>query len=130
MEMLRDIDEDTVDLVPNYDGRAQEPTILPSRIPNLIVNGSNGIAVGMATNIPPHNLTEVLNATIELVQNPKAGLVEVLKHVQGPDFPTGAYLYGRAGIAQPYKTGRGRFLTRAKTGLENLTKEKPAIIVT
>src|SRR5580692_11076301 len=129
-EMLADIEMETVDFTPNYDESTFEPTVLPTRIPNLIVNGSSGIAVGMATNIPPHNLTEVLNAAIELVQNPKAGLVEVLKHVQGPDFPTGAYLYGRTGIAQAYKTGRGRFLMRAKTGLENLTKEKQAIIVT
>src|SRR6201994_2544619 len=129
-ELLADIEMETVDFVPNYDESTLEPTVLPTRIPNLIVNGSNGIAVGMATNIPPHNLTEILNATIELVQNPKAGLVEVLKHVQGPDFPTGAFLYGRSGIAQAYKTGRGRFLLRAKTGLENITKEKQAIIVT
>ena len=91
-ELLADIDMETVDFTPNYDESTLEPTVLPTRVPNLIVNGSNGIAVGMATNIPPHNLTEILNATIELVQNPKAGLVEVLKHVQGPDFPTGAYL--------------------------------------
>jgi DNA gyrase subunit A len=129
-ELLADIEMETVDFTPNYDESTLEPTVLPTRIPNLIVNGSNGIAVGMATNIPPHNLTEVLNAAIELVQNPKAGLAEVLKHVQGPDFPTGAFLYGRAGIAQAYKTGRGRFLMRARTALENLTKEKQAIIVT
>jgi DNA gyrase subunit A len=129
-ELLADIEMETVDFTPNYDESTLEPTVLPTRIPNLIVNGSNGIAVGMATNIPPHNLTEIINATIDLVRDPKAGLVEVLKHVQGPDFPTGAYLYGRGGIAQAYKTGRGRFLMRAKTGLENLTKEKQAIIVT
>ena len=129
-ELLADIDMETVDFVPNYDESTLEPTVLPTRIPNLIVNGSNGIAVGMATNIPPHNLTEVVNATIELVKNPKAGLVEVLKHVQGPDFPTGGFLYGRSGIAQAYKTGRGRFLMRASTALENLTKEKQAIIIT
>jgi DNA gyrase subunit A len=129
-ELLADIEMETVDFTPNYDESTFEPTVLPTRIPNLIVNGSNGIAVGMATNIPPHNLTEIVNATIELVKNPSAGLVEVLKHVQGPDFPTGAYLYGRSGIAQAYKTGRGRFLMRAKTALENLTKEKQAIIVT
>src|SRR5262252_4786661 len=129
-ELLADIDMETVDFTPNYDESTLEPTVLPTRIPNLIVNGSNGIAVGMATNIPPHNLTEVVNAAIELVKNPNAGLIEVLKHVQGPDFPTGGYLYGRAGIAQAYKTGRGRFLMRAKTALENLTKEKQAIIVT
>src|SRR4051795_2757786 len=129
-EMLADIDSDTVDFAPNYDESTLEPAVLPARIPNLIVNGSGGIAVGMATNIPPHNLTEVVNAAIELVQNPKAGLVEVLKHVQGPDFPTGGFLYGRSGIAQAYTTGRGRFLMRAKTGLESLTKEKQAIIIT
>jgi DNA gyrase subunit A len=129
-ELLADIDMETVDFTPNYDESTHEPTVLPTRIPNLIVNGSNGIAVGMATNIPPHNLTEIVNATIELVKNPSAGLVEVLKHVQGPDFPTGGYLYGRGGIAQAYKTGRGRFLMRAKTALENMTKEKQAIIIT
>jgi len=128
-ELLADIDMETVDFTPNYDESTLEPTVLPTRIPNLIVNGSNGIAVGMATNIPPHNLTEVVNAAIELVNNPKAGLEEVLKHVQGPDFPTGGFIYGRSGIAQAYTTGRGRFLMRAKTALENLTKEKQAIIV-
>ncbi|MGA2809341.1 MAG: DNA gyrase subunit A, partial [Terracidiphilus sp.] len=115
---------------PNYDESTFEPTVLPTRIPNLIVNGSSGIAVGMATNIPPHNLTEILNAAIEMVQNPRAGLVEVLKHVQGPDFPTGGFLYGKSGIPQAYKTGRGRFMMRAKVATENLTKEKQAIIVT
>jgi DNA gyrase subunit A len=129
-EMMADIEMETVDMMANFDETTDEPTVLPTRIPTLIVNGSNGIAVGMATNIPPHNLTEIINATIDLVNDPKAGLVEVLKHVQGPDFPTGAYLYGRSGIAQAYKTGRGRFLLRAKTGLENITKEKQAIIVT
>src|ERR1700759_3071728 len=129
-EMLADIDQDTVDMVPNYDESTLEPAVLPSRIPNLIVNGSNGIAVGMATNIPPHNLTEVINATIELVNNPHAGLAEVLKHVQGPDFPTGGFIYGRSGIANAYTTGRGRFLMRAKAATEMLTKEKQAIIVT
>jgi DNA gyrase subunit A len=129
-ELLADIDMETVDFVPNYDESTLEPTVLPTRIPNLIVNGSNGIAVGMATNIPPHNLTEIINATIELVNNPKAGLEEVLKHVQGPDFPTGGFVYGKSGIAQAYKNGRGRFMMRAKVATENLTKEKLAIIVT
>jgi DNA gyrase subunit A len=129
-EMLADIEMETVDFVPNYDESTFEPTVLPTRIPNLIVNGSSGIAVGMATNIPPHNLTEVVNAAIELVQNPEAGLAEVLKHVQGPDFPTGGFLYGKSGIPQAYKTGRGRFMMRAKVATENLTKEKLAIIVT
>ncbi|MGB9409556.1 MAG: DNA gyrase subunit A, partial [Terracidiphilus sp.] len=129
-EMLADIEMETVDFTPNYDESTFEPTVLPTRIPNLIVNGSSGIAVGMATNIPPHNLTEVVNAAIELVKNPNAGLAEVLKHVQGPDFPTGGFLYGKSGIPQAYKTGRGRFLMRARTALESLTKEKQAIIVT
>jgi DNA gyrase subunit A len=129
-ELLADIDMETVDFVPNYDESTLEPTVLPTRIPNLLVNGSSGIAVGMATNIPPHNLTEVVNATIEVVKNPKAGLAEILKHVQGPDFPTGGFLYGRAGIAQAYKTGRGRFMMRAKAAIESITKDKQAIIVT
>ncbi len=129
-ELLADIEMETVDFTPNYDESTFEPTVLPTRIPNLIVNGSSGIAVGMATNIPPHNLTEVVNATIEMVKNPSAGLAEVLKHVLGPDFPTGGFLYGKSGIAQAYKTGRGRFMMRAKVAIENLTKEKQAIIVT
>ena len=129
-ELLADIDMETVDFVPNYDESTFEPTVLPTRIPNLIVNGSSGIAVGMATNSPPHNLTEIVNAAIALVNDPHAGLAEVLKHVHGPDFPTGGFLYGKSGIPQAYKTGRGRFLMRARTALENLTKEKQAIIVT
>ncbi len=129
-ELLADIDMETVDFVPNYDESTFEPSVLPTRIPNLIINGSSGIAVGMATNIPPHNLTEIVNAAIALVNDPHAGLAEVLKHVQGPDFPTGGFLYGKGGIAQAYKTGRGRFMMRAKVATENLTKEKQAIIVT
>src|ERR1700678_3647989 len=129
-ELLSDIEMETVDFTPNYDESTFEPVVLPTRIPNLIVNGSSGISVGMATNIPPHNLTEVINAAIELVNNPHAGLLEVLKHVQGPDFPTGGFLYGKSGIPNAYKTGRGRFMMRAKVATENLTKEKQAIIVT
>ncbi|HEY4049427.1 MAG TPA: DNA gyrase subunit A [Acidobacteriaceae bacterium] len=129
-QMLADIDQDTVDFVANYDESTTEPLVLPTRLPNLILNGSNGIAVGMATNIPPHNLTEVINATIELVNNPHAGLAEVLKHVQGPDFPTGAFIHGRSGIAQAYKTGRGRFQMRAKAAIEQLKGGRQAIIVT
>jgi len=113
-ELLADIEMETVDFVPNYDESTLEPTVLPSRIPNLIVNGSSGIAVGMATNIPPHNLTEVVNAAIALVMDPHAGLAEVLKHVQGPDFPTGGFLYGKSGIPEAYRTGRGRFMMRAR----------------
>ncbi len=129
-EMMADIEMETVDMMANFDETTDEPTVLPTRIPTLIVNGSNGIAVGMATNIPPHNLTEIINATIELVNDPKAGLIEVLKHVQGPDFPTGGFVYGKSGIAQAYKTGRGRFMMRARVAVENLTKEKQAIIIT
>ncbi|MDR3736826.1 MAG: DNA topoisomerase 4 subunit A, partial [Acidobacteriaceae bacterium] len=128
-EMLADIDLNTVDFSPNYDESTQEPTVLPARIPNLIVNGSSGIAVGMATNIPPHNLTEVINATIELVNNPAAGLLEVLRHVQGPDFPTGGFIYGKGGIANAYKTGRGRFLMRAKVAIEDMRNERKQLIV-
>ncbi len=129
-EMLADIDQDTVDFTPNYDESTVEPVVLPTRIPNLIVNGSSGIAVGMATNIPPHNLTEIVNAAIEMVNNPHAGLAEVMKHVQGPDFPTGGFIYGRSGIAEAYRTGRGRFLMRARVAIENLTQGRQAIIVT
>jgi DNA gyrase subunit A len=129
-EMMADIEMETVDMTSNFDETTNEPTVLPTRIPTLIVNGSSGIAVGMATNIPPHNLTEVVNAAIELVQNPNAGLAEVLKHVQGPDFPTGGFLYGKSGIPEAYRTGRGRFMMRARVATENLTKEKQAIIVT
>ncbi len=129
-ELLADIEMETVDFVPNYDESTVEPTVLPTRTPNLIVNGSSGIAVGMATNIPPHNLTEVLDATIALVKNPKAGLAEVLKHVHGPDFPTGAILYGRSGIVDAYRTGRGRFLMRARVATENVTKDLKALVVT
>src|SRR5271169_4512236 len=129
-EMLADIEQETVDFTPNYDESTLEPLCLPKRIPNLIINGSSGIAVGMATNIPPHNLTEVVNAAIEMVNNPHIGLAEVLKHVQGPDFPTGGFIYGRSGIAQAYKTGRGRFLMRAKAAIEQLKGGRTAIIVT
>jgi DNA gyrase subunit A len=128
-EMLADIDSDTVDFTPNYDESTLEPTVLPARVPNLIVNGSSGIAVGMATNIPPHNLTEVINACIALIQDPHAGLEELLKHVLGPDFPTGGTLFGRANIPQTYKTGRGRFLMRAKCRIENISGGRQAIIV-
>src|SRR5213080_2293231 len=114
MEMLRDIDEDTVDFVPNYDGRAQEPTILPSRIPNLLVNGSNGIAVGMATNIPPHNLREVIDATIAYIEDPDIEVEGLMKYVKGPDFPTGGIILGYSGIKEAYETGRGRVRVRAK----------------
>src|SRR5437764_6776817 len=129
-EMMADIDKDTVDFTPNFDESTTEPTVLPARIPNLLVNGSNGIAVGMATNIPPHNLTEIVDATITLVNNPQTQLAEILKVVKGPDFPTGAYIYGRSGIKAAYERGRGRFIMRAKAAIENLAQGRQAIVVT
>ena len=127
---MADIDKETVTSLPNYDDTTVEPTVLPTRVPNLLVNGSNGIAVGMATNIPPHNLSEIVDACILLVNNPKATLEEVLKFVKGPDFPTGAYIYGRSGIEAPTRHGRGRFMMRAKAAIEDITKDESAIIVT
>jgi DNA gyrase subunit A len=129
-DLNTDIDKDTVDFVPTYDDSNVEPVVLPTRIPNLLINGSNGIAVGMATNIPPHNLTEIVDATITLVNTPNAQLAEILKFVQGPDFPTAGIIHGKAGIFEAYKTGRGRFMMRAKAAIENLTKDRQAIIVT
>ena len=129
-ELLADIDKDTVDFVANFDDTTVEPLVLPTRIPNLLVNGSNGIAVGMATNIPPHNLTEIVDGCITLVNNPQATLADILKHVQGPDFPTGGFIHGRSGITEAYRTGRGRFMMRAKAAVEHITKDKDAIIVT
>jgi DNA gyrase subunit A len=128
--LLADLDKDTVDFRPNYDASEMEPDVLPTRIPNLLINGSDGIAVGMATKIPPHNLTEVVDATITLVNNPKAGLAELLKLVQGPDFPTGGFIHGKGGIVDAYKTGRGRFQMRAKAAIENISGGRQAIIVT
>src|SRR5438094_84032 len=128
--LLEDLDKDTVDFHPNYDGSEVEPDVLPTRIPNLLINGSDGIAVGMATKIPPHNLTEIVDATITLINNPNAQLAEVLKYVLGPDFPTAGVIHGRAGIFEAYRTGRGRFMVRAKAAIETLTKDRQAIIVT
>src|SRR6201988_3634463 len=128
--LLEDLDKETVDFRPNYDDSEVEPEVLPARIPNLLVNGSDGIAVGMATKIPPHNLTEIIDATITLVNNPHATLADILKFVQGPDFPTAGIIHGRAGIVDAYKTGRGRFMMRSRAAIENLTKEKQAIVVT
>jgi DNA gyrase subunit A len=129
-DLNADIDKDTVDFIPTYDDSNTEPTVLPSRVPNLLVNGSNGIAVGMATNIPPHNLTEIVDATITLVNNPAAQLAEILKFVQGPDFPTAGIIHGRAGIVDAYKNGRGRFVMRARAAIETITKDRKAIIIT
>jgi len=128
--LLEDLDKETVDFHPNYDGSEIEPDVLPARIPNLLINGSDGIAVGMATKIPPHNLTEIVDATITLVNNPSAQLAEILKFVQGPDFPTAGIIHGRSGIFEAYRTGRGRFMMRAKAAIENINKDRQAIIVT
>jgi DNA gyrase subunit A len=128
--LLEDLDKETVDFRPNYDGSEVEPDVLPARIPNLLVNGSDGIAVGMATKIPPHNLTEIVDATITLVKDPNAQLAEILKSVQGPDFPTAGIIHGRSGIFEAYRTGRGRFMMRAKAAIETFGKDREAIIVT
>jgi len=129
-EMLADIDKDAVDFAPNFDEQTSEPTVLPTRIPNLLINGSNGIAVGMATNIPPHNLTEIVDATIKLVNNPATPLPEILNIVKGPDFPTAGIIHGRSGIQEAYTNGRGRFMMRARAAIESINKERQAIIVT
>ncbi|GAA8531733.1 DNA topoisomerase (ATP-hydrolyzing) subunit A [Helicobacter pylori] len=127
-EILRDIDKDTIDFVPNYDDTLKEPDILPSRLPNLLINGANGIAVGMATSIPPHRMDEIIDALIHVLENPNAGLNEILEFVKGPDFPTGGIIYGQAGIIEAYKTGRGRVKVRAKVHVEK-TKNKEIIVL-
>ncbi len=127
-EILRDIDKDTIDFVPNYDDTLKEPDILPSRLPNLLVNGANGIAVGMATSIPPHRIDEIIDALAHVLENPNAGLDEILEFVKGPDFPTGGIIYGKAGIIEAYKTGRGRVKVRAKVHVEK-TKNKEIIVL-
>jgi DNA gyrase subunit A len=129
-EMLRDIDMDTIDFVPNYDESQREPSVLPSRLPNLLVNGSSGIAVGMATNMPPHRLDEAVDAVVQLIDKPEASVEDLMKHVRGPDFPTGAVILGRAGIRDAYRTGRGRVVMRARMHTEELRGGKNAIIVT
>ncbi|MDQ3678740.1 MAG: DNA gyrase subunit A [Actinomycetota bacterium] len=130
MEMLRDLDADTVDFVPNYDGRKQEPTVLPARFPNLLVNGSSGIAVGMATNIPPHNLREVANAVIAYIDDPTIETGALMRHMPGPDFPTGGIILGRGGILDAYETGRGRVRVRGKAHIEDIGRGKEAVVVT
>ncbi|OLR52689.1 DNA topoisomerase (ATP-hydrolyzing) subunit A [Helicobacter pylori] len=127
-EILRDIDKDTIDFVPNYDDTLKEPDILPSRLPNLLVNGANGIAVGMATSIPPHRIDEIIDSLVHVLENPNAGLDEILEFVKGPDFPTGGIIYGKAGIIEAYKTGRGRVKVRAKVHVEK-TKNKEIIVL-
>jgi DNA gyrase subunit A len=129
-EMLQDIDSDTVDFGPNYDESRREPQVLPSRFPNLLVNGSTGIAVGMATNIPPHNLAETIDAVVALIDKPAASVEDLMKHVKGPDFPTGGVVVGRSGIRDAYRTGRGRIVMRARAHVEELRGGKSAIIVT
>jgi DNA gyrase subunit A len=129
-EMLRDLDADTVDFQPNYDGENSEPTVLPSRFPNLLVNGSSGIAVGMATNIPPHNLREVIGATIAYIEDPSIDVAGLMRHLKGPDFPTGGTILGLSGIREAYETGRGRVRIRARAHSEPLSHGKEAIIVT
>src|SRR5215216_2968436 len=129
-EMLRDLDRDTVDFQPNYDGNDQEPTVLPARFPNLLVNGSSGIAVGMATNIPPHNLREVIAATVAFIDDPDIDTAGLMQHIKGPDFPTGGVILGLSGIREAYETGRGRIRVRARAHSEPLTHGKEAIIVT
>jgi DNA gyrase subunit A len=129
-EMLRDLDMDTVDFAPNYDGSRREPLVLPSRFPNLLVNGSSGIAVGMATNIPPHNLREVIAATIAYIDDPTLEVEGLMRHIKGPDFPTGGIILGRAGIKDAYETGRGRVRIQARAHIEPLKQGKEAIIVT
>ena len=130
-EIVADLEKDTVDFVPNYNEEESEPSVFPTRIPNLLANGSSGIAVGMATNIPPHNLTEVINATIALIDNPEADYKELMEYIPGPDFPTAALINGRAGIAEAYRTGRGRVHMRARTHIEQDEKSgRERIVVT
>jgi len=129
-EMLRDIDADTVDFQPNYDESRREPTVLPSRFPNLLVNGSAGIAVGMATNMPPHHLGETVDAILAMIEEPEIDVEKLMKHVKGPDFPTGAIIVGRSGIRDAYRTGRGRIVMRARAHIEELRGGKSAIVVT
>jgi DNA gyrase subunit A len=129
-DILADLEKETVDFIPNFDQTREEPVVLPSRIPNLLVNGASGIAVGMATNIPPHNLREIVDAAILLIDKPDATLKEVMKHVPGPDFPTGAYIAGREGIEAAYRTGRGSFTMRAKAAIEEASKDRESIVIT
>jgi len=130
-EMLADLDKETVDWVPNYDGTEQIPAVLPTKIPSLLVNGSSGIAVGMATNIPPHNLTEVVNGCLALLDNPDISIDELMEHIPGPDFPTAAIINGRAGIVDAYRTGRGRIYVRSRAEvISNEKTNKDTIVIT
>src|SRR6266581_4795401 len=129
-EILADLEKETVDFIPNFDQTREEPVVLPSRIPNLLVNGASGIAVGMATNIPPHNLGEIIDATVLLIEEPETTLKEIMKLVPGPDFPTAGYISGSEGIVSAYKTGRGSFTMRAKAAIENVGKDRENIVIT
>ena len=128
-EMLVNIDENTVDHIDNFDGTLREPVVLPARLPNLMINGASGIAVGMATNIPPHNPTEICNAVVHLVDHPDATVEDLLKHVQGPDFPTGGTIMGREGIRNAYSTGRGQIIVRAKAEIEPMSRSNRMQII-
>ena len=129
-ELLADLDKDTVDFVPNYDETLTMPEVLPTRVPNLLLNGSSGIAVGLATNIPPHNLSEVIGGCLLLLDDPDATVDDLIEHIHGPDFPTGGIINGRAGIVQAYRTGRGRIYVRARAEVESDRSGKDTIIVT
>ena len=128
-QMLADLEKETVSFSENYDGSEHIPDVLPTKIPNLLINGSSGIAVGMATNIPPHNLTEVINASINLINNPKTSIDEIIKDISGPDFPTGGIIDGKAGIYEAYKTGRGIIHIRSKTSIEEDKNGKQSLII-
>ena len=128
-EMLADLDKETVDLSLNFDDSLKEPTVLPAKIPNLLVNGASGIAVGMATNMPPHNLTEVINGCIAMIENPEIGIPELMTHIQAPDFPTGGVIYGVEGVRDAYETGKGRVVMRGKARFEETRTGKEVIIV-
>ncbi|HLA41763.1 MAG TPA: DNA gyrase subunit A, partial [Candidatus Glassbacteria bacterium] len=129
VDMLADIEKETVDFVPNFDDRLTEPHVLPAQAPNLLINGSSGIAVGMATNIPPHNLGEIIDACTALIDNPEITIEELMRIVPGPDFPTGGYIYGRQGIREAYLTGRGRLRVRARAYIESKNNGREAIII-
>ena len=130
LELLRDINKDTIDFLDNYDGTEREPEVLPSRFPNLLVNGASGIAVGMATNIPPHNLTEVIDGVLRLSQNPDITISELMEDIQGPDFPTSGLILGKSGIRRAYETGRGSIQMRARASIEERGGGRQRIVVT
>ena len=129
-EMLRDLDKNTVDFANNFDESLQEPTVMPSYLPNLLINGASGIAVGMATNIPPHNISEVIDGCVALIENPKATAADLMKHVKAPDFPTGGIIYGYEGVKDALLTGRGRVVIRAKANVETLKNDRENIVIT